>query len=214
MHIGQLYWGSRIKGRRGGIRDYSTETILSSLLFISALSSSAAASEGIATIRTDGRRSFQYPWNTGATVCYSCASGNYSDHEGSLVCEACKPGRYWMPSYNIQYHHTHTHRTKKQHGNVAGTYNPYNGSQSCLECPVGTYSPIFGATSCMTCITSTQPGMSSCPPWVAPRELCLPKLPLSCNIGELGSKTCVACSSRRTTLLPTVLQDPSRVPGA
>lgn len=77
-----------------------------------------------------------YPFSVGATQCYSCGFGNYSNRSGAEVCEACAPG----------------------------TYSPLNESTGCLPCANKTYSPRYGMSACIPCKTADYPGASVCPP--------------------------------------------------
>lgn len=86
MCIGPFHWGRRTKGR---------PFILILLPFLIHCSGNLVLGYYDSALSSGGsgtRRIFQYPWKTGATLCYSCPSGNFSDHEGSPICEACSPG--------------------------------------------------------------------------------------------------------------------------
>lgn len=77
-----------------------------------------------------------YPFSLGATRCYSCGIGNYSNTTGSQYCMACPPGRF----------------------------NPLNESGSCSMCSNKTYAPYYGMPACLPCPTANYMGASVCPP--------------------------------------------------
>lgn len=81
-------------------------------------------------------QSVVYPFTVGATKCYSCGFGNFSNRSGAEYCEACPKG----------------------------SYNALNESASCQPCKNKTYAPNFGMTSCLVCETADYPGASTCPP--------------------------------------------------
>ena len=77
-----------------------------------------------------------YPFTMGATRCYSCGNGNFSNRSGAETCMACP----------------------------AGTYTQLNESTSCWPCPNKTFAPRMGMSSCLPCSTVEYQGASVCPP--------------------------------------------------
>jgi hypothetical protein len=101
-----------------------TTTLLLSAVLLSSHGASAQPS------------SIVYPFAVGATRCYSCGFGNFSNHSGAEFCYACPQG----------------------------TYNALNESTSCQPCKNKTYAPNYGMMNCLVCETADYMGASTCPP--------------------------------------------------
>ena len=76
MSIGPFHWGRRTKGKSIGL------LLLPFLVHCSSHLALGYSDFALGSVGEGARRAFQYPWKTGATLCYSCPSGNFSDHDG------------------------------------------------------------------------------------------------------------------------------------
>lgn len=98
-----------------------------------------------------------YPFVLGATQCYSCGFGNYSNFSGAEVC-------ILTMTQSINYSILTLFKTQTCMACSPGYYNPLNESTSCMPCANKTYAPYSGMSACLPCTTADYPGASTCPP--------------------------------------------------
>lgn len=123
-----------------------------------------------------------YPFVLGATRCYSCGLGNYSNQSGAEVSEQpqahhlclcpeihlCMPTdlpALTMPTGAQKFTPPHYFACPQTcQACPPGTYTQLNESTGCWPCPNKTYAPSFGMASCLPCTTVDYQGASVCPP--------------------------------------------------